>query len=688
MSATPDGEGAEDEAQPIKGVSLPTIPLDEEEQEREVPSEELEGSPSEDWLEELRESTDEVDQDAEDLESPERVEKREEDIGPVDIPDWLAEIGSVSEGTQGSRSPEELPSDEASDKATKSADISEQRQDLPPPQGMAPEDKTSPAEDEDPLEPAEIPEWLIELRSEQSEALTQANEEPSAVEGQAEEKQRAEQPQDEALFAEKPKLEELPEWLQETIGTAAEAEQPLQPDETESSIDEPLDQLEEAPAAGGGLPSRESPSGETEGLPSAESVETPEWLQDIGGGQEKTPPEEPTIAFTETPPETFEPPEWLRDLMDEEPLAEEEPSPLSSGAVFADEGSSGMPEPAEIPQWLRDLRPSKAEHEETPEAPPETEGLLKGLRGLIPASSGIEAPASYKIQSTAGTAEASRARAQLLQSLLGQPHARPRPELEEKGSETRRRLEQWIVAVVLLVSVLGMLLAPLLIGETPRLTEPVAASGAARLFEIVNGLEATDTVLVAFDYGPAEADELNSVTEPVLEHLIDSDGRLSIVSTRPDASPVAAALMSKVTNSSDQYTLLGYRPGADTAASHLLAAVDEPPALLLILTSRPGPLLRWVEQVQARYEGQIQVATASSALLEPVTTPYLDVNAGQLGAAIHGLRGAAAYETLRGKQGAATQQLNTLAAGHVAIVALMIVGAVIYGIGGAEREET
>jgi hypothetical protein len=232
-----------------------------------------------------------------------------------------------------------------------------------------------------------------------------------------------------------------------------------------------------------------------------------------------------------------------------------------------------------------------------------------------------------------------------------------------------------------------MLLAPLLIDETPRLTQPVPASGATQLYRIVDGLAATDTVLVAFDYGPPEADELNGVAQPVLEHLIDSGGRLSIVSTRPDAPPIAAALMSEVAGSSDQYTLLGYRPGAGTAVSHLLAAADEPPALLLILTSRPGRLLRWIEQVQARYGGQIQVATASSALLEPVASPYLDTNAGQLGAAIHGLRGAASYEALRGEQGEATRRLDTLAAGHVAIVALMIVGAAIYGIGGAQRGE-
>lgn len=682
MTATPEGESEEDEAHPIKGVSLPTIPFDEEEQDPGAQPEMEEESSSEDWLDELRESADEADEGAEDHENGKQVEEREEDLEPADIPDWLTEMGSGSEETQVSRSSEGLSSDEAMEEATESKDISE---------GMTPKEENPPVEGADSLEPADIPDWLSDLKSEQREASAHTGEKASEAEGRVEEKRSAEQSrgQEEALLAENPKLEELPEWLRETLGSAAEAQPLPERDETESVSNEPFDQLEEALTAEEELLSGKPRSGEAEaeGASSSEPVETTEWLRDLGDDQEKALPEESAAAFTETPPETFEPPEWLRDLMEEEAPAKEEPSPFSTRATFAPDESSAPPQPADIPHWLRELRPSEAKQEETPEAPLETEGLLKGLRGLIPASPGIEAPASYQIPSTAGTTEASRARAELLQSLLGKPHSRPRPELEKKESDIGRRVEGWVVTVVLLVSVMGMLLTPLLTNAAPRLTQPVAAPEVRQLYEIVNGLDATDTVLIAFDYGPPEADELNGVAQPVFKHLIDSGGHLSIVSTRPDAPPVAAALMREVADSSDQYTLLGYRPGAGTAVSHLLAAVDEPPALLLILTSRPGPLLRWIEQVQARYGDQIQVATASSALLEPVTSPYLDTNAGQLSAAVHGLRGAASYEALRGEEGDATRQLDTLAAGHVAVVALMIVGAAIYGIGGSQRGE-
>ena len=46
--------------------------------------------------------------------------------------------------------------------------------------------------------------------------------------------------------------------------------------------------------------------------------------------------------------------------------------------------------------------------------------------------------------------------------------------------------------------------------------------------------------------------------------------------------------------------------------------------------------------------------------------------------AISGLRGASAYDSRRGTEGEATERLNILAAGHVAVSVLMFAGALIY----------
>ncbi|HHN94424.1 MAG TPA: hypothetical protein ENK17_06620 [Anaerolineae bacterium] len=104
--------------------------------------------------------------------------------------------------------------------------------------------------------------------------------------------------------------------------------------------------------------------------------------------------------------------------------------------------------------------------------------------------------------------------------------------------------------------------------------------------------------------------------------------------------------------------------------------------MILILTARPAPLRQWVEQVRARYGDDVTVVAGVSAALEPAASPYLDRNAGQLTGVVAGVGGAAAYEHLRGVPGRAMGRLNGLAVGHLAIVVLLVVGALLHAPGG------
>ncbi|MEA3375662.1 MAG: zinc ribbon domain-containing protein [Chloroflexota bacterium] len=451
----------------------------------------------------------------------------------------------------------------------------------------------------------------------------------------------------------------------------SEDEGALRPDAEAADVSDWVADLRERTDGASTRPGRES-SAEEESLKEEAEVGHPQAQQ---GRDEEIFGERPKLE---------ESPQWLSDLMEEPPADRDAPS-VSTEAPPADIELRESPRSADLPDWMRQLRPRGGARRDAPRDEPETEGLLRGLQGLIPPTSpGIESPSLDRAPSPVVPSEVSRARAELLQSLLGQSASSPRLAVgKERSGSTARPVEQWLVAIVLLVTVLGMLLFPLLTGEAPQLTQPAGGSEAPQLYEIVNALDSSDEVLVAFDYGPPEADELNGVAQPVLEHLVDSGAGISIVSTRPEGPPMAVALMGEIADSSDRYRLLGYRPGAGTAVSQLLAAADERPTLLLIVTTGPGALQRWVEQASALYGDQLPVIAVGSALLQPVTSPYLDANAGQLRAAVHGFREAASYEALRGAVGEATQRLDALAAGHIAIVALMIAGAVVHGLGGA-----
>ncbi len=733
MSSGPEDEESEEKTSPIKGFSLPTIPLDDTEgdrgEEAAEPTREKEAAPSGDWLDDLRGS---ADQEAEEHEDERAVTIEEEDLEPADIPDWLSELGPISEEPQPpvdieARSEEKasVPAEEPPDRedappeasSTEEADATEQ---IPPPtrdidRSEAEMDSTS--KERTPPEPAEIPDWLRDLGPVTEETPSPAEdkplmdqppitEEPEDVRPQrpqAEDRDLEETPQwlrdlslpeEEETPRSKPTAAEreshadeteaaaieIPAWL-EDVETGQPPEPPEPPDEltTEEDIFAPEEPAEEEPE-------REAPS---------EPVEIPSWLREAEGSFEEPPGEEPPAPFTEPLPETMETPDWLNELMKPTP-GEEKASPFAAEPSGEGKGEGEREgeweadlERADIPSWVQELRPSQDKGEEPVRGPVEDEGLLKGLRGLIPAAT-IGTPTTFEGPSSYHPSEASLARAELFQSLLAQPAVqpteRPRGEAGKGRGDAARLIERWLVAAILIFAVLSMLLAPLMTGETPQLTQPLVASEVAALHDVVDGLDASDHVLVAFDYGPPEAGELNAVARPVLTHVLNRGARLSIVSTRPDGPLMASAVMTSIADSRDQFTLIGFRPGTATAVSQLLASTDTMPTLLLVLTGRPMPLRLWVEQAHARFGDQLPLIAVGSAALEPFAGPYVDANAGQLRGAIYGYEGAASYETFRGALGRATQRLDALAAGHIVLVILIVLGALIHAFVGTREE--
>ena len=337
---------------------------------------------------------------------------------------------------------------------------------------------------------------------------------------------------------------------------------------------------------------------------------------------------------------------------------------------------------AEIPDWLEAIRPKEKVDEVTEEGLLETEGLLEGLRGVIPLSLVIKMPTTRESARPAEAHEASLARARLLQRLLAQETETPRAEARKPDLAIGERLQRLVVTIALILPVLTILLwHPLTGSEAPLLTHPdQLGKEAMALYDTIESMNAGDTVLVAFEYGPAEADELDLVAEPILQHLVDRGVRITPVSTQPMGPSVAEKLLSQIGATREQPV---YRPGDATGVSQLLANAGAP-RLILVLTARPTPLRWWVEQAHAR--GQTIVAGVSAAA-EIAAGPYLDANADQLQGAISGLSGAAAYENHRGTGGQTAKQLNALAAGHVAVAILMLAGGIIYTVVRPRGEE-
>ena len=596
---------------PIKGFSLPTI-LPEEQPVTDATAEiEMKGE-SEDWLSQLRAST------TEETEEPEpEVESIESGEGAED---WLSQLRVSAEENEGAEP------------------ISE------------------------PVEPVEIPDWLRDMGPVSGEGEPT----PSPVE---------EQPTIVESVEREPEAK-APDWLRdiapEEEATAPEAAPPL----AEAQVEEP------APAL----------------------AEVPDWLRDIAPEEEATAPEvkavpgEIALPFVDTVPLTEpEAPEWLAELQPEAappgktaaPVFEEPilPQPEIEAAEAA-----GLAR-AEIPAWLEAARPKEAAAGIiVEEGVAETEGLLEGLRGVLPLAAAVEMPITREGALPAEVHEASLARARLLQDLLSQPTKTSQPEAREPVATVSEHLQRLVVGVVLLLSVLAILVwRPLMGSEAPLLTRPGQLGGGEEgLYNAIEKVSAGDSVLVAFEYGPAEADELDMVAGPILRHLIDRGAGVSIASTRPDGLTVAARVWDDTWKVIQDHPTpeeepgqyyepeYAYRPGDATGVSQLLAQASGSPTLIVVLTARSAPLRWWVEQVYAKYETAPPVVAGVSAAVEAAASPYLDASAGQLRGTVSGLSGAAVYEKHRGTGVQAAERLNAMAAGHAAIVILMLAGGGIH----------
>jgi hypothetical protein len=348
---------------------------------------------------------------------------------------------------------------------------------------------------------------------------------------------------------------------------------------------------------------------------------------------------------------------------------------------------------------MESLRPyTEAPEVEEVDIPVETTGVLGGVRGALPPL-GVEAPILEAGKSPAEVAEALVSRAQLFQNLISQPVSAPVPDARKRVVTAAARAQRGMVAVmlVLLAVVVGVLLSPdVLPFRLPAMTHPVASPAVDRMYAAVQEIGSGTPVVIAFEYGPTEADELNLVAVPILRHMLARGAQITVGSTRPDGERMAVSLLEEIITSNAQYTeteytLLGYRPGDMAGVSQLLSDASEgaaEPRMIVVLTAHPTALRHWIEQTQSRFGGRVPVLAGLSAALEPVASPYLDIGSGQLIGATSGMGGAAADEALLGETGSATQRLNALAVSHLLIVGVIILGAVFYAPTSLRRRKT
>lgn len=388
----------ESDAAPVKGISLPTRSVeDDDEEETSLP----------DWLSGL------VDEDAFDEEGAAAEESADSfSLDGDDLPDWLRDIQEPVEA------------------APETADVSPVREE---------ESEAFSLDDED------LPDWMrdvegeTEAAGESAEALTSEAEALSAealpdwmqeTEAQAEEPQEPDAPSLED--------EDLPDWLRSAeepaetaVGAELETPGPAEPTEGPEEIQEepaPVDEAE-APAEEWDIPdwlaeqaapslmedqeptdqalpdwlterAEETPS---TGAPSSQAM--PDWLQTGAGAAAPVPEPEAQAEEAETPPPTEEVVEVAPES--EEPEAEPSPEFDVEGLPdwLSEEFEEPSPEPdaqpaptdeaqavsADLPNWLSDLD-EEAGGAEVVEVEPQAEELQEEREPQVAPEPVVEAP--------------------------------------------------------------------------------------------------------------------------------------------------------------------------------------------------------------------------------------------------------------------------------------------------------
>jgi len=513
-----------------------------------------------------------------------------------------------------------------------------------------------------PLAAGELPDWLAEM---------------APIEGEP-----AAPPAEEA---------EVPDWLREAAPTTEEREVaalgelqvPEQLAETALAAEESLE-----------LQPREA--------------EVPEWLAEMAPADEEPGP----LAI---PAATI--PEWLTAPTLPQPLAVEKEKILLPPAEIAPTPEEVGLAQAEIPAWLEALRPTAAptpaplEEEEAAE----TSGLLAGIAGVLKPAPAVRALPAVPVRPERVTTEATLARAKLWQQLIARSAQPELVELSKKPvTQMRERIERWLIYGIVLVAVFVPVVTSVDLSSVFVQDEPLTEdTGAA--YDLVDQLASTDTpVLVAFDYDPSYMGELHLQAEAVLRHLARNEAQIITIGLTPEGAGLAQQAIDDVWSAEDYragegYVNLGYLPGEAVGIRSLEflprefqqwtfdgRELSDVPALggddgfalsnmslIIVLTGNVNNIRWWVEQItvlEEESDRELLLVAGVSAAIEPLVRPYYDMATPQINGLIVGLPGAADYErSLDLSDGPARIRLNGQLVGRLTVLALILLGMLIYG---------
>lgn len=480
----------------------------------------------------------------------------------------------------------------------------------------APFAESAPAESEPFASAGDIPSWLTS----ESDASKKIDSTPVWLESEPEAAATTDQPD----FLQNDLLGDMPDWLK------AAAPQSL-------IFDEPTK------------------------VPDASKVETPELKSNTSF--ESTPAFSEDIFRSEAGDAALftDMPDWLSNAMDEPPPSSAVPEPITGSDALA---------PNVLPSWVEAMRPSDQAMSNIVSASNdltlESRGALAGLSGVLPLGVGFTPTSKPKAYSNKLNASDEQLKhAEILEQILTAETA-PESIASEKPIVSSRIL-RWSLAFILLAVTIGTAISRTQIFSMPMGIPTELGYAVA----VVQAIPENSPVLVAVDYEPARAAEMEAAAAPLFDNmLLLKHPRLTFVASNESGAMLIERFMAGPLGfhnyeSQSTYLNLGYLSGGQMGVRafaqnpSLAAPLDiysQPAwnfqplqgvgtlnqfAVIILVTDDADAARTWVEQTQVS-RGAVPLLVVSSAQAAPMIQPYYD--SGQVNGMVSGLYGGALVE--------------------------------------------
>jgi len=388
---------------------------------------------------------------------------------------------------------------------------------------------------------------------------------------------------------------------------------------------------------------------------------------------------------------------WLKQLSDE-PAA---PDWMTEGESSPDVPfeSDSVQMGAETPQWLHDIHEAEGDTalllgiEETVE----DSGRFAGIKGAIQIEPAIAASLIGTRMVDYSISKEQQQKIAILESIVHTKPVKQKPKAVEPPRDSSVRMRVLLAGALFLV----FLFATVVPSSAEWLKDSTLQPATKQTEQFYDQLmlAAGEPVLVAFEYTPAMAGELNPIANVVLGQLADNDSPVITVSQSAAGSEVAAIIAEDIEGLDLEQ--LGYIPGEAVGLRSLAECFSDPdncetlfgeeiPAelqenlsavsLIVILASDSDSLIDWIEQVGAQVKDSTLIAGITQ-LLGPVTVPYSA--SGQLKGTVSGFPDAIyLQQDLLGIENEASERVSGITIAIWLAAGFLIAGAVYYAVTG------